>query len=90
MPLLPPPSDLVPVHRASTEFEARTIYELLGAAGIPAMVRSRLVAGYQVAVPPGLWGEVLVAPADAPAARVVIEDYLRALAPPSEEEASRS
>ncbi|MDQ7858232.1 MAG: DUF2007 domain-containing protein [Armatimonadota bacterium] len=89
MPLLPPPSDLVAVHQAATEFEARTIHSLLEAAGIPAMVRSRLVPGYQVAVPPGLWGEVLVAPADAPAARVVIIDYLRSLAPPPEE-ASRS
>jgi hypothetical protein len=85
VPLLPPPSDLIAVHQAATEFEARTIHELLAAAGIAALVRSRLVPGYQVAVPPGLWGEVLVAPPDAPAARVVIEDYLRSLASPPEE-----
>jgi hypothetical protein len=83
--MLPPPRDLVSIRQASTQFEARTLCDLLEAAGIPVMVRSRLVPGYELPVPPGVWGDVLVKPEDAPAARVVIEDYLRSLASPPEE-----
>lgn len=89
MPLLPPPRDLVSVHMAATEFEARVIHDLLQDAGIGAMMRSYLVPGYEIPVPPGMWGDVLVRVEDREKAVRVIGDYLDALrAAPEEPPAS--
>ena len=85
MPLLPPPQDVVSVHKAATELEARIIHDLLEDAGIHAMVRSRLVPGYDIPVPPGVWGEVLVRPDDKVEATRLIEEYLDAIRSGSEE-----
>ncbi len=79
MPLLPPPRDVVVVHRASSEFEAHTIAGVLQDAGLRVMVRSRLVAGYDLPSIPGVWGEVLVPPEEEAEARRLIAEYLSAL-----------
>jgi hypothetical protein len=79
MPLLPQPRDVVPVHKASDQLEATIIRDLLCQAGIDAMIRSRLVPGYEIPVPPGFWGEVLVRPEDEEAATRLIAEYLDAL-----------
>jgi hypothetical protein len=79
MPLLPEPRDVVSVHKASDQLEATMIRDLLEQAGIDAMVRSRLVPGYEIPVPPGVWGEVLVRPEDEDAATRLIAEYLDAL-----------
>ncbi|MDR7420667.1 MAG: DUF2007 domain-containing protein [Armatimonadota bacterium] len=79
MPLLPRPSDVVSVHKAADELEAEIIRGLLEQAGIDAMVRCRQVPGYGVPEWPGIWGEVLVRPADEDAAKQVIAEYLEAV-----------
>jgi hypothetical protein len=85
MPLLPRPGDVISVHTASTELEAGVIRDLLQEAGIQVMLRSRVVPGYQIQVPPGVWGDVLVRPADEAEARRVIAEYLDALAAEGDE-----
>jgi len=83
MPLLPEPADLRTVHRAGTEFEAMTIRDLLEAAGIKVMVRSRQVPGYAVTTmagdQAGIWGDILVLPGHEAAARQAIAEYLASL-----------
>lgn len=73
---LPQPTDVIRVHLAGTEFEARTIVRVLEAAGVPSMIRSRVVPGYQVPAPAGTWGEILVRPGDADGARAIIAEFL--------------
>ena len=85
MPFLPTPRDVVSVHRATTELEAQIIHDLLEDAGIHAMVRSRLVPGYDIPVPPGVWGDVLVRPEDKAEATRLIEEYLDVIRSGSEE-----
>jgi hypothetical protein len=85
VPLLPPPQDVVSVHKATTELEAQIMRDMLEDAGIHAMVRSRLVPGYDIPVPPGVWGEVLVRPEDKVEATRLIEEYLDALCSGTEE-----
>jgi hypothetical protein len=77
--LLPRPRDVISVHQASTEVEAQALREALSAAGIPVMVRSRVMPGYEIAMPPGVWGDVLVRPEDEAEARRVIGEYLASL-----------
>jgi hypothetical protein len=85
MPLLPPPRDVIAVHKATTELEAHIIRDLLEDAGIHAMVRSHLVPGYEIPVPPGVWGDVLVRPDDEDAATRLIAEYLDAMRAGAEE-----
>jgi len=78
--------DVAVVHRATSEFEAIAIHDLLEAAGLHVMVRSRLVPGYDVPTltgdQAGVVAEVLVAPQDEAEARALIADYLAALREP--------
>lgn len=83
MPLLPEPEDVVAVHEATSEFEAIAIRDLLEAAGVLTMVRSRVVSGYEVRE---MWGDkagvvadILVRPGDEAEARTLISDYLVSL-----------
>jgi len=79
---LPKPTDVVVIHEASSEFEAMTIRDLLGAAGIDAMVRTRFVPGYPGIVVTdkiGVWADILVLPEDEQAARRLIAEYLASL-----------
>jgi hypothetical protein len=83
MPLLPLPDDVVAVHAAATEFEAIAIRDLLEAAGVRAMVRSRRVPGYEVRTmlgdQAGIAADILVLPEQEAEARVLIEEYLASL-----------
>lgn len=83
MPLLPLPDDVVAVHAAATEFEAIAIRDLLEAAGVRAMVRSRRVPGYEVRTmlgdQAGIVADILVRPEQEAEARVLIEEYLASL-----------
>jgi hypothetical protein len=84
VPLLPRPRDVISVHQASSEIEARAVCDVLISAGFPAMVRSRVVPGYEIATPPGAWGDVLVRPEDEAEAQRVIDEYLASLETGSE------
>lgn len=92
MPLLPEPRDVVRVFDATNEFEAITIRDLLGAAGIRAMIRSRHVPGYDVPTmtgdQAGIWADILVRPEHEAEARQVIADYLASLQSAGEESES--
>lgn len=92
MPLLPEPRDVVRVYDATSEFEAMTIRDLLGAAGIRAMIRSRHVPGYDVPTmtrdQAGIWADILVRPEDEAEARQLIADYLASLQSTGEESES--
>ncbi|MDR7545265.1 MAG: DUF2007 domain-containing protein [Armatimonadota bacterium] len=83
MPLLPAPRDVAVVHRATSDFEAISIRDLLEASGLRVMVRSRRVPGYEVPTlagdQAGIVAEILVAPEDEDRARALIADYLTAL-----------
>jgi hypothetical protein len=66
-----------------SEFEAMTIRDLVEAAGLPVMLRSRLIPGYEVRE---MWGdkagvvaEILVPPEHEAEARALIADYLASL-----------
>ena len=87
MPLLPPPNDVVAVHEAASEFEAIAIRDLLEAAGVQTMVRSRLVPGYQVPMmlgdQAGIVADILVRPEQEAEARALITDYLASLSAPN-------
>jgi hypothetical protein len=79
----PEPGDVVAVHEATSQFEAIAIRDLLEAAGVLTMVRSRVVPGYEVR---DMWGDkagvvadILVRPEDETAARALIADYLKSL-----------
>jgi hypothetical protein len=83
MPLLPEPGDVVAVHEATSEFEAIAIRDLLRAAGVLTMIRSRVMPAYEVR---DMWGEkagvvadILVRPEDEAAARTLIADYIESL-----------
>ncbi|MDQ7839777.1 MAG: DUF2007 domain-containing protein [bacterium] len=89
MPMWPAPGDVVVVHGAATEFEAIAIRDLLEAAGVHTMIRSRVVPGYGVPTmagdQAGIVAEILVPPEHEGEARALIADYLAALeqdAPP--------
>jgi hypothetical protein len=90
MPLLPPPTDVVTVYEATTEFEAITIHRVLQDAGVPAMIRSRLLPGYELLIElrsvAGIYADILVRSEQADEARRVIADFLDALAAPPAEE----
>lgn len=90
MPLLPLPDDVVAVHAAATEFEAIAIRDLLEAAGVRAMVRSRRVPGYEVRTmmgdQAGVAADILVLPEQEAEARALIEEYLASLGREHEEE----
>jgi len=88
MQWLPKPTDVVAVHEAASEFEAMTIRDLLAAAGIDAMIRTRFVPGYPGIVVTdkiGVWADILVLPEDERAARGLIAEYLASLPVSSEE-----
>lgn len=89
MGLLPESRDIVSVYDATSEFEAMTIRDLLDAAGIRAMIRSRHVPGYDVPTmvgdQAGIWGDILVMPEHEAEARQVIADYLASLPAAAEE-----
>jgi hypothetical protein len=76
--------DVAVVHRASTEFEAISVREMLEAAGLRAVIRSRLVPGYNVPTLAGGQGGIvadILVPAEQEAqARALVADYLAALA----------
>lgn len=84
MPIWPAPGDVVVVHGAASEFEAIAIRDLLEAAGVRAMIRSRLVPGYGVPTmagdQAGVVAEILVPPDREDDARALVADYLAALA----------
>jgi hypothetical protein len=75
---------VIAVHQASSEIEARAVCDALTSAGIAAMVRSRVVPGYEIAAPPGAWGDVLVRPEDEAEAQRIISEYLASLDAASE------
>jgi hypothetical protein len=83
MPLLPPPGDVVVVYRATNDFAAIAVRDALAAQGVPAMVRSRRVPGYDVptltADQAGIVAEILVSPDRAADARIIVDDYLAGL-----------
>jgi hypothetical protein len=83
MPLLPAPKDVAVVHRATNDFEAISIRDLLEASGLRVMVRSRRVPGYEVPIltgdQAGIVAEILVASEDEARARALIADYLASL-----------
>ncbi|MGB9742952.1 MAG: DUF2007 domain-containing protein [bacterium] len=70
---------LKPVYQAENELMANTIRDLLETNGIPALVHSFQIPGYdgiaQVMRP--AWGEVLVAEEDLAPAREIIEGFLK-------------
>jgi len=89
MPLLPEPEDVVAVHEATSEFEAIAIRDFLEAAGVPTMVRSRVLPAFET---PEMWGDkagvvadILVRPEHEARARALIAEYLESLKelPPS-------
>ena len=51
---------------------------LLEDAGIPVLLRSHLVPGYNTRIPPG-WGDLLVPDERLPEAKTLIADYLAAM-----------
>lgn len=71
------------MHLAASEFEAIAIRDLLEAAGVHAMVRSRVVPGYGVPTmagdQAGVVAEILVPPEQRDEACALIADYLAAL-----------
>jgi hypothetical protein len=83
MTRLPPPHDVVAVYEATSEFEAIAIRDVLEAAGIPVMVRSRLVPGYEVPIivggEAGVYADIMVLPRDEEQASGVIAEYLETL-----------
>lgn len=84
MPVWPKPGDVVVVHGASSEFEAIAIRDLLEAAGVHAIIRSRVVPGYGVPAmagdQAGIVAEIIVLPEQEEEARALVTDYLAALA----------
>jgi hypothetical protein len=66
------------VHTAATEVEAVMLKGLLEDAGIPVVIRSHLVPGYQTRIPPG-WGDLFVPDDRAADAKVFITEYLASL-----------
>ncbi|MDR7518757.1 MAG: DUF2007 domain-containing protein [Armatimonadota bacterium] len=92
--LLPSPGDLVAVFEATSEFEAIAIRDVLTAAGIRVMVRSRRVAGYEVPTmlggQAGIVADLLVRPDQASDARAVIAEYLASLVAPQSPGAASS
>lgn len=83
----PAARDVAVVHRATSEFEAIAIHDLLEAAGLQVMVRSRVVPGYDVPTmtgdQAGIVAEVLVVPQHEAEARALVADYLAALREPA-------
>jgi hypothetical protein len=77
--------DLVRVHRAANEDTAIHLCALLQSAGIEARVQSAQVAAYDgvFSAAVGFWGHVMVPPAYAERARVLIADLLGADGAPS-------
>jgi hypothetical protein len=77
------PNDVAVVHQATTEFEAISVREMLEAAGLRAVVRSRLVPGYNVPTLAGGQGgivaDILVPPEQEAQARALVAEYLAAL-----------
>ncbi len=65
------------VHTAATEVEALMLKGALEATGIPVMVRSHRIPGYEQAIPPG-WGDLLVPDDRAREAREFVAAYLGA------------
>jgi hypothetical protein len=65
-------------HTAATEVEAVMLKALLEDAGIPVLVRSHLVPGYNTRIPPG-WGDLLVPDEHLGEAKTLIADYLAAM-----------
>ncbi|MDI6771983.1 MAG: hypothetical protein QME77_05280 [bacterium] len=89
MPIWPAPGDVVVVHGAASEFEAIAIRDLLEAAGVHAMIRSRVVPGYGVPTmagdQAGIVAEIIVRPEEKNEACALIAGYLASLeedAPP--------
>ena len=83
MPLLPTPEDVVAVHEATSEFEAIALRDLLEAAGIRTMIRSRFLPASEI---PEMWGDkagvvadILVRPEDEARARALIAEFLASL-----------
>lgn len=68
---------MTPVHTAATEVEALMLQGALEEAGIPVMLRSHRVPGYEQAIPPG-WGDLLVPDHRAREARELVAAYLGA------------
>jgi len=66
------------VHTAATEVEAVMIRGLLEDAGIPVVVRSHLVPGYETRIPPG-WGDLLVPNECVGEAQTLIGEYLASI-----------
>ncbi len=83
MSLLPHPQDVVAVHEATSEFEAIAIRDVLEAAGIPVLTRSRLMPGYEVPIivggEAGVYADIMVLSQHNEKARRVIAEYLEAL-----------
>lgn len=83
MPLLPPPRDVVVVFKATSDFAAIAVRDLLATYGVQAMVRSRRVPGYDVPTlagdQAGIVSEILVRPEQEAEARALIAEYLAAL-----------
>lgn len=65
------------VHTAATEVEAVMLKGLLEDAGIPVLLRSHLVPGYNTRIPPG-WGDLLVPDERQREAKTLIAEYLAA------------
>jgi len=81
---LPPRTqDVVAVHEATSEFEAIAIRDVLEAAGIPVLTRSRLMPGYEVPIivggEAGVYADIMVLPQHDEKARQVIAEYLEAV-----------
>ncbi len=83
------PDDAVSIHKATSEFEAMSIREMLDASGIPVMVRSRVDPGYGVATmaggQAGIVADILVRPEHEAAARALLAGFLASLEQGTEE-----
>jgi hypothetical protein len=66
------------VHTAATEVEAVMLKGLLEDAGIPVLLRSHLVPGYNTRIPPG-WGDLFVPDERLREAKTLIAEYLAAV-----------
>ena len=65
-------------HTAATEVEAVMLKGLLEDAGIPVLLRSHLVPGYNARIPPG-WGDLFVPDERLREAETLIAEYLAAV-----------
>jgi hypothetical protein len=79
--------DLRPVYDAPDEASAIHVRTLLQSAGMAARIRSAQVPAFDGALASGVgfWGQVMVAAADEPGARTLVEAFLREVEPRSAE-----